>query len=111
MFDDPTFLIDANDIDAGVVVIARPVLMAMEDHMMPLGDNPLEGHALLWAVGGHAGEVVDKSIFAVGNMWIVLGVDSPDISIGGLARLALIEHQSIEGHSLRLVRFEAIRPR
>ncbi len=46
MLDDPALFIEAEDVDAGVVVVPGPVLEAVEDDQVPFRDGPLELDAL-----------------------------------------------------------------
>src|SRR4030095_2176395 len=46
VLDDLAVAVDAEDVDPGVVVVARPALVAVQDDEVCLGDGPLELGAL-----------------------------------------------------------------
>ncbi len=83
MFHDLTVIIKPENIHAGIVVIAGPVLMAMQDHEIALGDCAFERYAFSRILAGHALEVVDKRLFTIGDMGIVLGIVGTGIPVYG----------------------------
>ena len=111
MFDNLAVIIETKDIDASIVVIARPMLVAVQDNMLPLCKGSLEGHTLTGIVGGHASEVIDERVLAVSDMRIVLDIDRSDIALDRFARPALVEHHVIKRHGVCFVGFHVIRQR
>ena len=45
MLDDLAIVIRPEDIHAGPIAVARPLLLAVEDNVVSLGDHTLEVHA------------------------------------------------------------------
>ena len=103
MLDDSAVLVESEDVDSGVVVISRPLLMTVENDMVSLRERPLEYDSLAGVFGGHPLEVVDESLLTIGNIWIVLDVFVPDESLYRFAWLALIKHQVVKGSRAFLV--------
>lgn len=97
VLDDPADLVEAEDVDAGVVPIAWPVLEAVEDHQVVLRYGPLE----LDALGGgtrppSARSDAMKASFAVADVWVVLDVLVVAVAFNRL-RDNTVEHQVVEG--------------
>jgi hypothetical protein len=85
-----------------VVLVAGPVLVAVEDGEVALCHGPDELDALAGILGGHPLEVVDEGLLAIRDVRIVLDVLVPDVALDGLSGAALVEHQVIELHRQRL---------
>ena len=77
MLDDLAVCIEAEDVDACVVVIAGPVLEAVQHHQVTLGHAATELDTLAWVLLCHAVEVVDEGLLAITNAGIVLDVLAP----------------------------------
>jgi hypothetical protein len=74
--------------------------------MIALSKDALQLDALSRILAGHSIEVGDERIFAIGDVRVVLPVLCARKAVNGLLRPALIEHQVIEGHDVRLVAFQ-----
>jgi hypothetical protein len=100
VFDDLAVGVEAEDVDAGPVAVpitvARPLLVAMQDHVVAFGKHPLDDHVLAWKFLGHALEVGDEGLLAVGHQWVVLNVLGADKAPNRLGGFALVEHQVVE---------------
>lgn len=103
MFDDLPGRCEPEDVDAGVVMVARPMLQAMQDDKVALGDHTMDCHVLARPFTGHALEICDEPVDAVRHMRIVLDIDVADITLDRLAGATLVEHQFIEGDDVGLV--------
>ncbi len=88
MFDDLAARIEAEDVDARVLLFG-PELVAVQDDVVAFGKGALEFDALAGILGGHALEVVDERLFAVGDVRVVLDVGVTDELLDGLGRAAL----------------------
>ena len=75
-------VVEAEDVDAGPVRLAGPLLVAVEDDVAPLGDRPLHVHALAGMLARHPLEELDERLLAVGDAGVVLDVDVPDVPAG-----------------------------
>ena len=76
VFDDLAVAVEAEDVDARVVVIAGPVLKAVQHDVVAFCDGPLELDPLARILGGHALEVVDERLLAVTDAGVVLASTS-----------------------------------
>jgi hypothetical protein len=103
MLDDLAVVIEAEDVDSGVVLIARPGLVAMEDDVFILRDRALERDSLARILPRHPLEVRDEGRRAIADPRVVLGVGGADIPLDRFARLRLVEHQVVERHRVPLV--------
>lgn len=99
-------VIESEDIDASPVCVAGPMLIAVQDHMVALGDNPAELDVLPRILTCHTLKVGDEGFLAVSYRRIVLDVDIPNELLNSLRGSALVEHQVIEGGDRLLVLFE-----
>ena len=68
LLDDLAEVVKSEDVDPGIVLVAGPVLEAVEDNEVVLGDSPLELDPLAGVLHGHPLEVVDERLRAIGNM-------------------------------------------
>src|SRR5687767_9237009 len=98
MLHDPTLLVQPEDVDPRPIAVARPLLVAVQHHVITLGKHPLELHPLARIFSRHPGEVLHEALLAVGDRRVVLDVYLADIAVDGLRRVALVEHEIIEGH-------------
>ena len=62
MLDDPAVVGQAENVDAGVILVAGPVLEAMQDDVVSLGEDAFELDALAGVLARHAPEVVDEAL-------------------------------------------------
>jgi len=83
--------------------IAGPLLKAVEDDQVVIGDGSLELDALAGVFGSHPLEVLDEGLLAVGDVWVVLDVLISDVAVDRLAWTTLVEHQVVERHRCLLV--------
>ncbi len=81
-------VLQAEDVDTGVVVIAGPDLVAVEHDEVALGDDPLELLALAWILARHAFEVVDEGLLRVPDVRVVLDADVAREPLDGLGGMA-----------------------
>ena len=103
MLDNLAVVIEAEYVDAGVVLISRPLLMAMQHHVITFRHRANEMGNLARVRVAHPLEILNEGLLAVGNMRVVLDVLVTDVSFYGLTRLALIEHQVVEGLRISFV--------
>jgi len=101
-------VVEAEDVDAGIIFVAGPLLMAMQHDMVSLGDHALEVHALARILPGHPLEVLDERLLAIGHLGIVLSVGVCGVLLDGFSGLALVEHQVVERLDGLLVPLQAI---
>ncbi len=80
----------------GVVLVAGPLLVAMQDDEVAFRDRALEVNALAGILPRHPLEVRDEGGLAVGDVRVVLDIVVARIAADGLRRLALVEHQVVE---------------
>ncbi|WP_446861964.1 hypothetical protein [Phormidesmis sp. 146-20] len=96
MLDYLAFIIQAEDIDARPVVVARLLLVAMQDYIIAFSENALKLDALARIFFRHPLEIFDESLLPVVHRWVVLDVHIADIFLDGFCGLTLIEHQVIK---------------
>ena len=76
VLDDLSGIVESEDVDASVFVVARPGLVAMQNNEIVLCDRPFELNALAGVVRGHALEVLDERLLSIAHLRVVLGVRS-----------------------------------
>jgi hypothetical protein len=96
-------VVEPKDIDSRVIIVPWPLLMTMQHDVVAISEGTFELNSLARVLGGHPLEVLDKRLFAVGDIWVVLNVSIAGILLDRLARLALIKHQVIEGLRISFV--------
>jgi hypothetical protein len=87
MLHDLAIIIEPENIDPGPIAITRPLLMAMQDDVVPFGDHTLEMYALTRILLRHPRKILDESSLTVGHRWVVLNVNVARVpldSFGGL---------------------------
>lgn len=97
VFDNLAVVIQPEDVNPGPIAVAGPFLMTVQNDVIPLGDDAPEVGALAGIFPRHLREVLDEGLLPVGHRRVVLNIDIPNMLLDGLGRLALIEHQVIEG--------------
>lgn len=97
MFNNCAVLIQAKDVNPGPVVIAGPLLETMQHDVVVLGNDALEVNTFSGVLLCHPGEVLDERLFAICYRRIVLKVHITCVPFDGFGRLALVEHQIVEG--------------
>jgi len=102
VFNDLSVGVETKNVDACVIAIARPVLVAVKNDEVALSDCPLKLHSLSRILDRHALEVIDKGLFAISDLRIVLNVGRPNVSLDGPTRLALVKHEVVECHRITL---------
>ena len=75
-----------------VVMIARPVLEAVKNDILTLGDSPLHLDPLTGPLARHSLEISDEAFLPRRDVRIVLNIVFTDIVLNGLIRFALVEH-------------------
>ena len=108
MLNDLAILIEAEDIDPGPIVVAGPLLVTVQHNVISLCNDSFELHAFPRVLQRHAGKVLDERFLAVRYCGVVLDVQISSILLDGLLRLALIEHQVVEGDYRRLIFVEVM---
>ena len=103
VLDDPAVSVEAEDVDAGVLLI-WPDLMTVEHDLVAVGETAFELDPLARVLGTHTLEVVDEGFLAVSDVRIVLSILRARVAFDRLSRLVLIEHQRVERNHVRLVR-------
>jgi hypothetical protein len=61
VLDDVAVLVYAEDVDAGVLMVAGPDMVTVQNDIVVLGECPLELDELAWVLGCHALDVVDEA--------------------------------------------------
>ena len=82
MLDNLAIVVKPENINASIIIAARPFLVAMKYHQIAFSNCPFERGFLARIIRRHSLEIFDESLFAIGNMGIVL----PD-SLGRLKHL------------------------
>src|SRR5262249_45729916 len=108
VLDDLAIIVEPEDIDAGPVAIARPLLVTVQHDELALGDRALELDALARVLTRHALEVIDEGLLTVRDAGIVLGIRRARKADYRFGRIALVEHQIVERDHGRLVMFEVV---
>ncbi len=89
VLDDPAVVVEAEDVDSGVVVVAGPTLVAVQHDQVAFGDGALELDVLAGVLRRHPVEAVDEGLLAIGDLGVVLAVLRPCVALDGLGRTAL----------------------
>jgi hypothetical protein len=108
VFNDSAFVVEPEDVHSGIVEIARPSLAAVQHHMVPVCEGPDNVDVLTGIVGGHPLEILNECLLSITDVGIVLDVDLAGELLDCLSRLALIEHEIVEGDDSRLVPLECL---
>ena len=103
MLDDSAVLVKAEDVDTGVLVVTRPELVAMQDHVVALADHPLELDPLAGVLVSHPEEVVDERLLAVRHLGVVLDVGGRGVPLDGFGGTILVEHEIMKLDRVGLV--------
>ena len=103
VLDDFSLLINSEYIYSRVVVIAVPVLKAMDNNISSLCQDPLYLDALPRPLPGHAFKICYESLFPRFHMRVVLYVLNSDKPIDGFGRTTFIEHQLIKGDHILFI--------
>lgn len=74
MLDNLALVVEAEIVHPSVFLESRPLLVAVKDDEVALGDGSFELHSLAWVLSDHPVEVVHERLFPVGNFGVVLGV-------------------------------------
>ena len=86
MFDDFAFVVEAEDVDACVVLVTWPVLETVEYDQVVFGDRPLELDPFAGELFGHSLEVLDEGLLAVPDLGILLDVLVAQVEFSRLDR-------------------------
>ena len=105
MLDDFAVVVKTEYVDSGIVPIARPRLVAVENDIVAFGDDALERDVLARVFARHSFEVIDEGLFSVADVRVVLDVDVAGVALDGFAGAAVIEHERIEALRVLLVLF------
>jgi len=108
VFNDFAFVIQSEDVNPGVVVVAWPVLEAVKNNKLTLGNGSLDLDAFAWPLAGHSLEISDETVLSRRNVWIMLSVDVADITFDGLEWSTLIEHELVKSDYIFLVAFQSV---
>jgi hypothetical protein len=84
------------------------LLVAVQHDEVSLGDDALEGDVLARVVPGHALEVGDEALLAVGDVRVVLGVAGTCVRGDRVGRPAGVEHRLVEGDDGVLVALQRV---
>lgn len=107
VFDDPAFLVKAEDVDTRVILV-RPHLMAVQYDEFAVCEYSLELDALARVVSCHLVEVVNESLLAVADVGVVLPVLLAAVAFDGFARLATVEHEVVKSDDVGFVAFSGL---
>src|SRR5882672_9365955 len=67
-------IVQTKNVDACPVRVSRPLLVTMQHHVVALADHSFKLNVFSGIVLGHADEVGDEGLVAVGDLGIVLSV-------------------------------------
>jgi hypothetical protein len=95
-FDDLPLVIEPKDINPRPVAIPRPCWCSAHNEVIVGQDSP-EFDAFAGVLASHTFEVFDERGLSLGDDRVVLRVAGADVSPNSFGRLALIEHQIVEG--------------
>ena len=87
MLNDLSFVIQPEDVNPRPVAVVRPVLIAVQDDEVAVGQDATELHALAGILARHPLEVFDEGVLAVRDNRIVLGVRRTHVTAHGFSRL------------------------
>jgi len=103
MLDHLARIIKPKNIHPRIVVVARPMLKAMQHDKVALGNGPLDLDPFARPFARHALEIGDEPVLAVGDMGIVLRIGIPRVAFDRGARLTVVEHHLVERDDIRFV--------
>ena len=83
MLDDPSIVVESEEIHRYVLFVSRPRLVRVERYRIPLSHRSHKIDVLVGVLPGHFIEVFDEGRLAVSNQWIVLYVLSSSIQLVG----------------------------
>jgi len=96
MFDNFAAVVEPKDVDAGIVLVARPFLMTVKYDKIVLRDRTLERDFLVGKFICHSFEIVDECLLAIRDLRIVLDVSVASILLNRFARFSLVEHHVVK---------------
>jgi hypothetical protein len=96
MFDDFPIVIEPENINACPISIPWPLLVTVQDNIVPFSNHPLEMDSLSRVLLRHAREILNKRFLAISHAWIVLDIDLSRVSLDSFGWLILVEHQVIK---------------
>src|SRR5688572_14462342 len=108
MLDDLAVLVEAEDVDTGELLVARPRLVAVEGHEVAVGQRSLELHPLAGILERHPLEVRDERLLSVLDVRVVLDVVVADVALDRLCRAGPVEHEVVERLGVLRVLLQAI---
>ena len=97
MLDNLARVIESKDVNASPIGVPRPSLVAMQHDEVIVREHSPELNAFARILPRHPFEVLDERILAVGHRRVVLRVAGADVPPNRFGRLALVEHQVVEG--------------
>src|SRR5262245_15552155 len=74
VFDDLAVVIKTENIDAGPITVSWPLLIAVQDNELTIGQHPAKLDGLPRVLARHAFEVRNECVLAVGDHRIVLSI-------------------------------------
>jgi hypothetical protein len=92
VLDDLPVLVETENINPSIVVIARPLLMTVEYHPVSLRYRPFEMYFLARIPRIHSLEIVNERFLTIADFRIVLDILVADIFLYGFSWSALVEH-------------------
>ena len=84
--------VEAKNIYPCIILISRPLLMAMQHNEVTLGNYSFEVNLLFGEFRVQSLEVLDESILTITDVGIVLDVFVANVLLDGLAWLTSIKH-------------------
>src|SRR5688500_2285296 len=103
MFYDLAIRRQPENVDCSVILVAWPVLEAMEDNQFSLSDGTFHLHTFTGIFPSHPLELGDEAVRPGRDEGIVLNVFRPDISLDGLPGATLVEHHGAKRQGVLLV--------
>jgi hypothetical protein len=96
MLDDPSIVVQPEDVDPSPIAISGPVLIAVQDDVRALSQRAAKLDPLTGVLARHSFEVFDERVLSVCDYRIMLRVRGPHVSLDGLPWTALVEHQIVK---------------
>src|SRR5438067_5445742 len=105
MLDDLALRVHTEDVDPSPIpiLVGRPLLMAVKNHVVSFSYDPLEVHPFARILPRHPLKVLNEGLLAIRHMGIVLDVSGACVMRNCVGRPALIEHEIVERNDVALV--------
>lgn len=103
MFNNFSVVVKTENVDTGIVFIARPLLKAMQHNQVALSQDSLKRHPFPRKLSRHPLEIFDECLLAVTDGRVMLDVFVSNETLDGCSWLRLIKHQIIKRDGILFV--------